>query len=108
MAGKELLTKLADAGEDAIGRLSKSPGADQVVGALQALRERVDEMQKHMLVNDAIEARLTALEKRIDKLEGKGTRKRSTAKPAASKSTRKPSAAATATPTAAADAGGAS
>jgi hypothetical protein len=93
MAGKELLTRLADAGEDAIGRLSKSPGADQALGALQGLRERVDEMQKRMLGIDALETRVVELEQRVAVIEGKPSR-RAAAKPAAPKRTRRPSSAA--------------
>lgn len=83
MAGMDLLTKLADAGEEAIGRLSKSPGADQVMGAMQSTRERMDDMQKKVLGIDALEARIAKLEKRLAAVEDKKPRSRAAAKPKA-------------------------
>ena len=67
---KDLLTMLADRGEEAIQRLSDAPGADRVLGAAQALRDRLDEMQKRLRGLDAIERRVSALEKRVDSLSG--------------------------------------
>src|SRR5919201_3375143 len=67
---KDLLSRLADAGEEAIQRLSKAPGADQLTGALTAMRDRIDEMQKRLRGLDTLEKRLAALEKRVDALAG--------------------------------------
>jgi hypothetical protein len=80
---KNIVERLAGAGEDAIQRLGGAPGADKIVGALGTLRDRVDELQKSVRTIDKLERRLTAIEKRLDKLEGKGTsssRKTSSAK----------------------------
>jgi hypothetical protein len=77
---KDLLTMLADRGEEAIQRLADAPGAERVLGAAQALRDRLDEMQKRMRGIDALERRLTELEKRVDALSAPSTRSRSTAK----------------------------
>jgi hypothetical protein len=89
---KNIVERLAGAGEEAIQRIGNAPGADKVVGALGTLRDRVDELQKSVRTIDRLEKRLTAIEKRLDKLEGKGTsssRKTSSAeRPAAA---RKPS-----------------
>lgn len=90
LLSKDLLTKLADAGEEAIGRLAKSPGADQVMGAMQSTRERMDEMQKKVLGIDALEARVVELEKRLAAVEGKKPRSRTTAKPKTTKAKAKP------------------
>ena len=68
MARKDLLTRLADAGEEAIGRLADAPGADRLVGAMNSLRERVDELQKRVRGIDALEARVAELERRLDEL----------------------------------------
>ena len=41
----ELLTRLVDAGEEAMQRLSEVPGGDRIVGTVNAMRDRVDELQ---------------------------------------------------------------
>jgi uncharacterized protein involved in exopolysaccharide biosynthesis len=69
---RNIVERLADAGEEAIQRFGSAPGADRVLGALNSLRDRVDEMQKRLRGLDALEQRLTALEKRVDKLDGSG------------------------------------
>jgi polyhydroxyalkanoate synthesis regulator phasin len=71
MAGprrNDLLGKLADFGEEAMQRLSDAPGGDRVVGALNATRERVDELQKRVRGLEDLEKRLSALERKVDKL----------------------------------------
>ena len=65
MARKDLLTRLADAGEDAIARLAETPGADRIVGAMTTMRERVDELQKRVRGLDELERRVAALEARL-------------------------------------------
>jgi ubiquinone biosynthesis protein UbiJ len=77
---KDLLTMLADRGEEAIQRLADAPGADRVLGAAQALRDRLDEIQKRLRGVDALEKRVAELEKRVDALSAPSTRSRSTAK----------------------------
>jgi hypothetical protein len=86
---RNIVERLADAGEEAIQRIGTAPGADRVLGALGSLREGVDDLQKRMRGVEGFEKRLKALERRLDKLEGKGktttrktasTAKRSTAK----------------------------
>src|ERR671937_618600 len=78
---KDLLTMLADRGEEAIQRLSDAPGADRLLSAAQALRDRMDEMQKRVRGIDALEKRVASLEKRVDALSKQGTttRRRTTA-----------------------------
>jgi TolA-binding protein len=67
---KDLLTMLADRGEEAIQRLSDAPGADRLLGAAQALRDRMDEMQKRIRGIDALEKRVAKLEKRLNEMSG--------------------------------------
>ena len=64
----DLLGKLADLSEDAIQRLSDAPGADRALGALNTLRDRMDELQKRVRGLEELEKRLTALERKVDKL----------------------------------------
>src|SRR5262249_57932179 len=68
---KNLVSMLTDAGEEAIQRLGNAPGGDRVLGAVNALRERVDDMQKSMRTIPTIEKRLDKIEKRVDKNQGK-------------------------------------
>jgi hypothetical protein len=82
---KNIVGRLADAGEEAIQRIGSAPGADRVLGTLGSLRERVDELQKSVRGIERLEKRLAAIERRLDKLEGKGTSGRSRKTSAASK-----------------------
>lgn len=70
---KSLVTRLADAGEEAIQRLSGAPGGDRLVGTLNTLRERMDEMQRRLRGVDELEKRVASVERRLDKLESKGS-----------------------------------
>jgi hypothetical protein len=67
----DLLGRLADMSEEAIQRLSDAPGADRVLGAMNALRDRTDELQKRVRGLEGLEQRLAALERKVDRL-GKG------------------------------------
>jgi vacuolar-type H+-ATPase subunit C/Vma6 len=64
----DLLSKLAELSEEAIHRLQDAPGGDRVVGAMTTMRDRLDELQKRVRGLDELEQRLTALEKKVDKL----------------------------------------
>jgi hypothetical protein len=70
MAAKrnDLLGRLADLSEEAIQRLSDVPGGDRALGALNALRERTDELQRRVRGLEGLEQRLADLEKRVDGL----------------------------------------
>ena len=65
---KDLLTRLADRGEEAIQRLADAPGADRLLGVAQSLRDRMDEMQRHVRGIDELERRVAELERRVDEL----------------------------------------
>jgi hypothetical protein len=65
--------RLADVGEEAIQRIGSTPGADRLVGALGSMRELVDDLQKRVRGLEGLDKRLAALERRLDKIEGKGT-----------------------------------
>lgn len=93
MAGqpRDLLTMLADRGEEAISKLADTPGADRLLGVAQSLRERLDEMQKKVRGIDQLEARVAVLERRLDELAAPSATKkaptaRKRARPAAPKS----------------------
>jgi TolA-binding protein len=87
---KNIVERLADAGEEAMQRLGNAPGADRVLGTLGSLRERVDELQKSVREIQRLEKRLTAIERRLDRLEGKGPARGSRKTSAARKSSTAP------------------
>jgi hypothetical protein len=66
----DLLGRLQDMSEEAIQRLSDAPGADKLLGAMNALRDRTDELQKRVRGLENLEQRLSALERKVDKLGG--------------------------------------
>ncbi len=72
MAGsnqKDLLTRLADAGEEALQKVAELPGATRVLDATNTLRARIDEIQKRLRGLEGLEARVAMLEQRIAGLE---------------------------------------
>jgi prophage DNA circulation protein len=69
----DLLGRLVDAGEDAIQRLSDVPGGERVVTAVNAMRDRVDELQRRVRGLEDLDRRLSALERKVDKLSRGGT-----------------------------------
>jgi hypothetical protein len=64
----DLLSKLADLSEEAIHRLQDAPGGDRVVGAMNTMRDRLDEIQRRVRGIDELERRLTSLERKVAKL----------------------------------------
>jgi hypothetical protein len=62
---KDLLSRLADAGEEAIQRLAELPGANRFVDTANTLRDRVDELQKKVRGIDELEKRVARLEKQL-------------------------------------------
>jgi phage shock protein A len=66
---KDFMTRLTDAGEDAIHRLTELPGGQKAVAAFNDLRNRVDELTKKVRGIDALEARVTKLEKELSALK---------------------------------------
>ncbi len=69
--GQDLLSRLADRGEEAIARMGEMPGAGRLLDVANNLRQRVDELQRRLQRMDVLDRRLTALEARVDELEPK-------------------------------------
>src|SRR2546421_6615942 len=84
---RDLISRLAEAGEQAIQRLGDSANAERFVGVATSMRDRVDELQKKVRGLDALEKRLSDLEKKVDRLS-KGSTSRSTARKRSSPGTR--------------------
>ena len=72
---KNIVERLAGAGEDVLERIARISAADRVVCTLGTLKERVDELQKSVRTIDRLERRLSAIEWRLTKLEGKTSTK---------------------------------
>ena len=66
---KDFMTRLADAGEEALQKLTELPGGRKAVTAFNDLRNRVDELGKKVRGIDALEARVAKLEKELTALK---------------------------------------
>jgi hypothetical protein len=91
---KDFLTRLADAGEDTINRLSELPGGSRFVDAANAMRARVDELQKKVRGIDELERRVEKLEQQVAALtkaeKPRAARSRASSPSSASPSASKP------------------
>ena len=75
---RDILGKLADAGEEALSRVAGSQATARVLETLNGLRERIDDLQKRMVGFDRLEKRVSKLEKTVAELQKpKTTRSRS-------------------------------
>ena len=66
---KDVITRLADRGEEAIQRLGDLPGGKRALQAFNDLWSRVDELSKKVRGIDALEARVAKLEKELAALK---------------------------------------
>ena len=66
---KDFVTRLADAGEEALQRLSELPGGQKALTAANDLRARVDDLAKKVRGIDALEERVAKLEKELAALK---------------------------------------
>lgn len=80
---KDVLTRLADAGEEALSRLASSPGMDRVTGAVTNLRDQVDALASKVRGMEKLEKRVEDLERQVERLtksSGSSSRKTATAR----------------------------
>jgi hypothetical protein len=70
---KDFMTRLTDAGEDALQRIAELPGGQRAVSAFNDLRDRVDDLSKKVRGIDELEARVTKLEKELASLKRSST-----------------------------------
>ena len=66
---QDVIGRLANRGEDALQRLAELPGGAKAVKAFNDLRERVDELSRKVRGVDALERRVTKLEKELTALK---------------------------------------
>jgi ubiquinone biosynthesis protein UbiJ len=77
---QDIFSKLADRGEEVIGKLGDMPGAQRLLESANMLKERADELQKRIRGLDALERRVAALERKVDQLSKSSGPKRPAAK----------------------------
>lgn len=63
------MTRLADAGEEALQRIAELPGGQRALTAVNDLRARVDELGKKVRGIDELETRVAKLEKELAALK---------------------------------------
>jgi phage shock protein A len=80
---KDFVSRLADAGEEALQRLGDLPGGQRAVTAFNDLKARVDELGKKVRGVEQLEGRVAKLEKEIAALKkaNASARRPSTRKP---------------------------
>jgi flagellar motility protein MotE (MotC chaperone) len=66
---RDFMTRLADAGEEALQRIAELPGGQRALTAVNDLRARVDDLTKKVRGIDALEARVAKLEKELAALK---------------------------------------
>ena len=82
-AQKDLLSRFADFGEEALQKLPGVPGGNRLLDVVNQSKTRLDEMQKRLRGLDVLEERVDRLEERVAKLEQPApTRKPAAKKPA--------------------------
>ena len=62
---KDLLARLADAGEVALRRLGEAPGMDRALAYARTTRKQLDELTKRVQGINALEERIAKLEKQV-------------------------------------------
>lgn len=66
---RDLISRLADRGEEVLSKLGETPGGHRVVELLNSTRERLDDVQKRVIGLEGLERRIDELEQRLQKLE---------------------------------------
>jgi hypothetical protein len=65
---KDVITRLAEQGEEAFQRIAELVGGVRFVEAMNGMRDRVDDMSKRIRSLDPLEKRVAELERRLDDL----------------------------------------
>lgn len=88
-AKQDILSKLADKGEEAFSRVAGSQTTARVVESVTGLRERMDDVQKKVRGIDELERRVAVLEKQLIDLQKPKAKPRAKTTRATSSSARK-------------------
>ena len=76
---KDVMTRLANRGEDVIHKLAELPGGAKALKAFNELRDGVDELGKKVRGIEALEERIAALERQVAALKPPARAPRATA-----------------------------
>ena len=82
---KDLFSRLADRGEQVVGRISEIPGAKNLLDRTTQLTKRLDDVQKQLRGLGPLEKRVTSIEKRARQARGQGEARK---RPATKRTTR--------------------
>lgn len=84
---KDLLARLADAGEEALSRFASSPRVDRVTGVLTNMKDQVDALASKVRGMEALEKRVEELERKVERLSkvSSGSRKTGTTRKTSSR-----------------------
>ena len=85
MAQRDLISRLADRGEEMLSKFADTPGASRVVELLNSTRERLDDLQKRVIGLENLERRLDEVERRLDTLQETDAAPKPAKRPAAKK-----------------------
>jgi uncharacterized membrane protein YccC len=66
---KDVISRLADVGEEAVQRLAELPGGRSMLKAMGDVRDRLDDVAVKLRRLDPLERRVSSIEKRLDSLE---------------------------------------
>jgi len=66
---KDFVGRLADAGEEALQRLSELPGGQRVASAMNDLRNRVDDLSRKVRGIEELQTRVAKLEREVAALK---------------------------------------
>jgi hypothetical protein len=75
---KDLFTRFADMGEEAIHKLLATPGTDRLLGAFGKLRDEVETLTKRVRGLEDLEKRVAKLERELARKSPSGTTTRRT------------------------------
>jgi uncharacterized small protein (DUF1192 family) len=81
---RDLVSRLTEAGEEALQRLGELPGGQRVVQTVNDLRTRVDDLGKRVRGVEELESRVAKLEKEVAALKRPATTRRSSPRKPAS------------------------
>ncbi len=73
MAGKNPLSQLASLGEEAFGKLAQNPTTHRAIQSALQMKDRVDDLSKRVRGLEAMDKRFASIERRLDKLEQRGS-----------------------------------
>ena len=77
---KNPLDRLANLGEEVLGKASQSQAASKVIQGAMQMKDRVDDLSKRVRGLEAMEKRIAELEQRVKKVEGAQKRATTAAK----------------------------